>query len=162
MKYGRVLGVDDGYFERGTDSRAPLVGVVMKKCTLEEVHISFIEVDGNDATEKIMELIQLTKPSVTFLYGTVFGGTNVVDLYKIPVPVISVLERKPTERFYRTVGKYYPVIPLYTRRGKLHTVLHGIDEGTAVKVIETYQCSSKFPEPIRIADIIGREVGRKC
>ncbi len=170
MKFGRVVGFDDGYFKR--PGRAPLVGVICRGSVMEGVKITEIEVDGDDVTDKILDIItpMLDQLSAVFLYGTVFGGTNVVDMHAMGevIPTVAVSDRVPTPRFLRAfelrrkaylVERNPPLLPISTRRGRVHAAWVGLTEGEAKRLIELYQINAKIPEPLRLAHIIAKGVG---
>ena len=166
MKFGRVAGFDDGYFRR--PGKAPLVATIFKGSTLEGIEIAEIEVDGTDATDRILEIVEPLKEQLTgvFLYGTVFAGTNVVDLRVIAdlVPVVAVVGKRPTERFARALalrGKKTAqhLVPLATKKGIVYAAWAGLSRGEAKKMVELYQLNSKIPEPLRVAHIIAKGVG---
>ncbi len=179
MKVGRAAGVDDGFFERGKDRVAPLVATIMKSGVVEAFRFNWVEVDGTDATERVLELLGVYQEQLGVLFtdGTIFGGSNVVDLYslhkELRAPVIAVSgdvpdEEKVVSSLLRYGGeeavKRYrenpPLEPLETRRGTLYVASVGVSLGEARRAIEAYQLSSKIPEPLRISHLIGREVGR--
>ncbi|NPA86932.1 MAG: DUF99 family protein [Candidatus Diapherotrites archaeon] len=178
MKWGRVIGFDDGYFQRGRDPCAPLVGTVMKGPVVESFRLGAISVDGDDAEEAFLSLLPDPEQfTAIFLYGNIFGGTNVVDprrLHELTgLPVVSVVEDPPRmdliERSFRDRERHaafkkllrIPLPePLQTRRGILHVSFAGLSRGEAKRLIELYQMSSKVPEPLRLSHLIGREVGR--
>lgn len=170
MKFGRVIGFDDGYFRR--PGKAPLVGVIYKGSVLEGVKITEIDVDGTDVTEKILDIVEplAVQLSGVFLYGTVFGGTNIVDIQKIGklLPVVVVADKRPTERFYKTFesrGKVFlllrnpALVPLKTKKGVVYVAWSGISKGEVKRLVELYQFNSKVPEPLRVAHIFAKGVG---
>lgn len=177
MKLGRVLGIDDGYFVRGRSRRTPLVGVVMKSAVLEGFRLGWITVDGNDATEAITSLVSPLRDQlgIVFLYGTIFAGTNVVDLqelYKeLNLPIIVVVDDLPDDervrrsllRYGSSLGVYErnpPIRSLTTKRGTVYATFVGVSPTETRRAIEEYQQTSRIPEPLRISHLMGREVGR--
>jgi endonuclease V-like protein UPF0215 family len=179
MKWGRVVGVDDGYFERNKDKLAPLVATIMKKDIIEGFRFGWVSIDGTDATESILDLISDLKDQVSalFLYGTIFGGTNVVslnDLHEtLKRPVVAVVDEKPSEYLVRKALRIYgspislktynqnPIMErLDTRRGPIYVSYVGINRGEVLRLVELYQRAGKVPEPLRVSHLIGREMGR--
>ena len=179
MKWGRVVGVDDGYFERGKDTRAPLILTIMKGTVVEGFRFGWATVDGDDATERIESLLKdlHEQVSAVFLYGTIFAGTNVVSLpdlhKKLKKPIIAVVDEEPRgeliEKAFRVYGniemlKRYksnpPMERINTRRGTLFVSYAGAEKGEVLRTIELYQLSSKIPEPLRLSHLIGRALGR--
>ena len=179
MKVGRVIGIDDGYFERGRDERAPLVATIMKGSVIEGFRFGWAAVDGSDATKRIIDLVRVYKEQVSavFLYGTIFAGTNVVSLedvfYSLEKPVIAVADERPDDRLVTASLRRYgreeslrvyhanpPMRELKTKRGVLYVSYLGASEGDVLRIVEHYQLVGKIPEPLRISHLIGREVGR--
>ncbi len=178
MKIGRVVGIDDGFFERGKDRRAPLVLTVMKSSVIEGFRFGWVTVDGDDATDSILDILPDTSQiSAVFLSGTIFGGTNVVDLEElyeaVKKPIVAVVEDPPEEgkilKSLSTHGTPSSVEryrrnpsmrPLETRRGILYVSFVGLTMGECKRLVEAYQFAGKLPEPLRISHLLGREVGR--
>ena len=178
MKIGRVVGVDDGFFERGKDKRAPLVLTIMKGPIIEGFRLGWVTVDGDDATDSIYNLLpDPSQISAVLLSGTIFGGSNVVDLaelfQRVGKPVVAVVEDPPEEgkvlrslsihgtpSSVRTYQRNPPMKPLETPRGTLYVSFVGIDRGECRRLLESYQIAGKLPEPLRISHLLGREVGR--
>ncbi len=179
MKLGRVVGIDDGYFERSRDRKAPLVITIMKSSVIEGFIFSWLDVDGTNATSIILDALAPIKEQISavFLYGTIFAGTNVVsmnELYNnLKKPIIAIADEKPDnrliERAFRVFGseiswKIYTENPsmmeLKTKRGILYVSSVGASRKEVLRIVEHYQLSSKIPEPIRISHLVGKAVGR--
>ncbi len=172
----RALGVDDGHFRR-TDKSVPVVAVLMRESVVEGVSISSIEVDGWDATERLLEIMQGkhgSQANVVFLNGVVLGGTNIVDVQKLfeetGKPIICVTRKPPhQEEFLKALAKSDPRkaelaqllgVPqlLETRRGRLYTLVVGVSREEAKNLIERYQITGTVPEPLRLAHLIATAV----
>lgn len=178
MKLGRAVGIDDGFFERGKDERAPLVATIMKGEVIEGFRFGWITVDGADVTDEIINLLTDREQfSILFLSGTIFGGTNVVDMNRLfshlQKPVVAVVDEVPEEEKILYSLKVYgrpesleiykrnpKMVLLRTRRGTLYASAVGASMGEVRKAIERYQFAGKLPEPLRISHLLGREVGR--
>ena len=99
MKKWRFLGIDDSFNEK----KCCLVGCVTCDGYVEGFMYAEIEVDGLDATEKVIKMIKRSKFKdqirCIFLPGLTFGGFNIVDIQRacndIGIPVIVVMRRKP-------------------------------------------------------------------
>lgn len=175
----RALGIDDGYFasRRGT---APLLGVLMRGTLVEGVIFRKITVDGLDVTESVVDMLLHTKYAnqvrVVFTSGTVFAGTNVLDMNRLydicGVPVISVIRRPPREGFERAMDRSPnadavqeilrrnpPLQELKTKRGVLFVQYLGMDSPEVKRVVEDYQIYSVLPEPLRLAHMIASAIG---
>lgn len=99
----RVLGLDDAPFTFG-DARVPVVGVVMRGGHYVEGFLrTDVAVDGEDATERILEAVQGSRHrdglGLVLLDGVTYGGFNVVDLDRLHagcgVPVLAVTRGEP-------------------------------------------------------------------
>ena len=87
MKEGvRILAVDDVPFSKG-DPSTLLVGVVLRKGVMEHVLYRRIEIDGEDSTEAIKDMLSdrplKEQTKVVFLDGMTFGGLNIVDMKEL-------------------------------------------------------------------------------
>jgi endonuclease V-like protein UPF0215 family len=100
----RILGIDDAPFEKFKDKRTALIGAVFRGGNyLEGVLKKEIEVDGDDVTERIIEMVKGTRHKghlrVLMLSGITFGGLNIVDVKKLnketQLPVIIVTRKLP-------------------------------------------------------------------
>ncbi|HID09405.1 TPA: DUF99 family protein [Candidatus Micrarchaeota archaeon] len=175
----RALGVDDGYFGSRSGT-APFVGVLMRGPLVEGIVFRRITVDGLDVTEVLEEVLTRTKYSdqvrVVFTSGTVFGGTNVLDMRRVydscGLPVISVMRRPPGRGFRRAMERSPnapavleilernpPVERLETGRGTLFVQYIGMGPADVKRVVEDYQIYSALPEPLRLAHMIASAVG---
>lgn len=75
----RVVGVEDGSFQKGITPRALLAVVLLKTLKIENVKIARITVDGLDATEKLDEILSEWKFEAVLLAGVSFAGFNFID-----------------------------------------------------------------------------------
>ncbi len=173
----RAVGVDDGFFRR-PGPRAPLVAILMRGTLVEGVLYREVSVDGNDVTDVLADALTHSKyagqAGVVFTSGTMFAGTNVLDLARlherVGVPVVAVLRRGPSERFNALVSHLSdekrkilrsnpPLSPLETKKGTLYVSVVGIDYPSVKRVVEDYQIYSVLPEPLRLAHIVASAIG---
>jgi hypothetical protein len=185
----RILAWDDGPFEFRSKSKTILVGVVFRGGEFMDGLMKLeIDVDGDDAEEKIINIINKSKHKgqvrIMMLDGITFGGFNTVDIRNIyektKIPVIVVNRIRPDlEKFVDTIKK----LPNSERRlkavenaGEFYSVkiknksiyfqCHGIDINDAKEIIRLTSTRSLIPEPLRIAHLIatgiilGESVGR--
>lgn len=169
----RVLAVDDAPFRKRVDKLTFIVCLLFRDLILEKAVKAKIEVDGSDAEERIVEVVDGLKGEVNLLmlHGTTMGGFNMVDLgslyKKLGIPVISFLERAPRDelviRALRSAGKESKIesflrqpkyMPFKTRYGVIYCLFEGIDKREVEKIVEKYCVESKFPEQLRIANIV--------
>ncbi len=163
-RYARALGVDDGFFIRKQE-RVQIFGVLMRGSVVEAALVREVHVDGTDATSAILSMLEGRvgrQARVLFLNGAAVAGTNVIDPDDIPIPVVSVVRRRPTEKFYEAllrsphgrekvrIAKKYNWQRIVTPRGTLW-VASTLPE--AIKYVMYYQINSVVPEPLRLAHI---------
>ena len=146
-----------------------------------------VEIDGLDATEKIIERIQKTKHKdlrIIMLDGITFAGFNTVDIKEIyektKLSVIVVNRKKPdlekfvasleklpdSEKRIRCVRNAGPFYWVNIRNKRICFQCYGIAKEDATKVIKETSTMSLIPEPLRVAHLIatgfvlGESVGR--
>ncbi len=181
----RVLGVDDGPFEFGEGQHALLVGTVFRGGHwLEGILTSQIQVDGDDATEKITQMIATSRHRgqlrVVMTDGLTFGGFNILDaeevLDKTGIPLVSVTRKRPDmasmrralakfedrETRWRKIEKAgKPIRHAFDQprgKGVVYFQAFGVEEQDAHSIIETTSTRSLMPEPVRVAHIIASGV----
>ena len=181
----RVLGVDDGVFVPHTKGLVDVVGVVYRGGRwLDGVMRTEVEIDGMDATEKIVSMISSSphydQLRVVILNGITFAGFNVVNIKKLfmmlGLPVIAITREKPNLEEIKTALKNLPEFPVrwkaiqdageitkvFTRRGKgaIYIQLAGIVEQDAKKILRKTSTRSNVPEALRVAHIIASGLAR--
>jgi len=171
----RILGIDDMPFSFG-DEKTGVVGVIMRGGTyLEGVLRTTICVDGLDATEKIIEMVENTKHKkqlkVIMIDGIALGGFNVFDGEKIyeetGLPVITITRSKPNmEKIKDALKKHFNdwkhrwniINKKKTEEIKLRYPLYvkyfGIEREETEKIIKLSIIRGAVPEPIRVAHLI--------
>lgn len=176
MKLGvRVLGIDDASFSF-EDDETFLTGVVYRGTEfIEDIVTVPVEVDGEDATERVVELFQECKNTrqikAVLLDGISFAGFNMVDIDKvsreIERPVVAVTANKPRrEQFRRTMERTGNYDKTFEELGDAEEV--GLKDGTtyipysgasfedARELVEKTTIHGLTPEPVRVAHMIGR------
>ena len=171
----RVLGIDDGPF-KFSDEFVPIVGAVMRGGYLDGIMRSKVKVDGDEATEVIIELVERSRYKeqvrILMLDGIALGGFNVVDLAEVhrrtDIPCISVTRDKPDykamekvlmrkfkdwERRWEIVGRE-DLFTVDTGHKPLYARAHGISNALARNIILRSIIIGALPEPLRIAHII--------
>ncbi|MBO3802707.1 MAG: DUF99 family protein [Candidatus Brockarchaeota archaeon] len=175
----RVIGIDDGPFDPERDRNCVLVGAVYRgNISLEGVETEVIEVDGMDATDKIVKMVTGSKHMgqlrTVMLSGITYAGFNVADPYEVSkrtgLPVIVMIEKEPDiERIkkalqnlpdykarwqiIRKAGKPLP-LRVQPRRRPLYVQPVNISLERAKEVIEITRSRSAVPEPLRVAHLI--------
>ncbi len=160
-----------------------LIGTVFRAGTwLDGVLRTYITLDGNDATDSLIELVNksrhLEQLGVMMLDGITFGGFNVVNIQRIfqetGVPVIVIMRKYPDldkikkalknfpdweERWNHILkaGKIYKVDKIHDQE-PIYMQISGICQEDACKIVTLSATRSAIPEPIRAAHIIAAGV----
>jgi len=177
----RILGIDDASFNLFEDKKTILIGAIFRGGEwLDGVLKTEIEVDGNDATEKIIEMVKNTRHKdlrIIMLDGITFGGFNVVNIKKVfeetGLGVIAVVRKIPDFEEIENVIKRYEYyeerkeginaagVPrkIETRKGKfIYIQCCGIKFEDAKYIVKLSSTRSLIPEPIRAAHLIASGV----
>jgi len=177
----RILGFDDGAFQR-TDDQVLVIGVVFRGGKfLDGALKTEVTVDGIDATEKIVKLINSTRHKqqlkIIMFDGITLGGFNIVDIKKIHqetrIPVVVINRKYPDikkvkkalmmfedhkERWkmIRNAGK---IKRFKVRDSKdIFYQAAGIPDELAKEVITLSTTRSYIPEPLRVAHLIATAI----
>lgn len=173
----RILGVDDGAFKKFKDQTTALVGVVFRGGRyLEGVLSEAITVDGDDSTDKIIEMVSKTRHKghlrVIMLSGITFGGLNIVDIERIfkatKLPVIVVTRKLPDLKAMDTAISRVTNSAEKKERLLKGGILHSINDmkGTIViqktgltlddaeEILRLSTVRGLIPEPLRVAHLI--------
>jgi len=184
----RILAWDDGPFEFKSKGKDILVGVIFRGGQfLDGLLKTEVDIDGEDATEKIVEKILKTRHKdirVVMLDGITFAGFNTVDIKEIHdrtgLSVIVINRDKPdiekftevlkslpnAERRLKAVENAGPVYFMSVKNKRICFQLYGIKKSDAEEIIRTTSTMSLIPEPLRVAHLIangfvlGESVGR--
>ncbi|MDD5086183.1 MAG: DUF99 family protein [Candidatus Nanoarchaeia archaeon] len=172
----RVLGIDDGPFDKFNDSEALVVGTVYRGGSFIDGVLSCkVKVDGEDSTEKIIEMINKSKfkPQIqaVLLDGIAVAGFNVVDVKelneKTNIPVIVVMRTYPEiDKMKDALVKvgHKDKIKLLENAGEIHKLDEifiqyiGLSLKEAEEIIDITSTHSLIPEPLRVAHLIARGV----
>ena len=176
----RVVGIDDGnFFLRGV-GKVNLVGVVFRGGEwVDGVLRTKIDVDGFDATKKIVKMVRESNHygqiRVLMLTKICFGKSNIVDVEKVfrsvKRPVI-VFMRKPLNmgrlklRVKDTKNETEKLRVLenlkkeFLRIGKdFWMLLFGVERFDAEKILEI-TLKNTLPEPLRVARLVALSLNR--
>ncbi len=185
----RLLGVEDGSFEPHKFQRrgsTVLCMVLMEDFYLKRVALRLIEVDGLDATEKLLSVARDMLPLTAIILGGVtFAGFNIIDpiaVYEeIKVPVIIVTDEKPDneavlnalqkhftdwKRRYEVFERLARVSPIYEaklnpkEKNPTYIEIVGMDFQRALEILRKITIRGRIPEPVRIADRIAKAVSK--
>jgi endonuclease V-like protein UPF0215 family len=176
----RLMGVEDGSFQaddRSTPQISLLCCVEMCSGRLEAVRLTRVEVDGFDATVRLLELLEGVEVDGIILGGITFAGFNMVDPVVVNratgFPVIVYSGKNPDneemlsalrrhfpdwERRWRIVeglGKIYSVKPRKDEPPIYFEVV-GAPSDWAEEVLRNEAIISRIPEPVRVAGLVAR------
>ncbi len=172
----RFLGIDDGPFHFG-DRDVLLVGVAVQAPSyIEAVLTGHAQVDGRDATERILAMVAHSRYReglrMIFLNGIAVGGFNVLDLdalhREIGVPVVTVTRRPPDldairgalrrkfedweERWALIEG--HRIEEVTTRHTPLRVTYVGATRHEVVEALALTTVRGALPEPLRVAHLV--------
>ena len=178
-----VMGFDDATYDlKSGDRTTQLIGVVCQGTRMIKTVRKKIQIDGIDASKKLIELVNQHKKHVQYIMTDTitFGGFNIVDLEMIyeetEKPIVAVTEHEvDLESVKNALIKKFPnnyeqklrniinagnlyETEIDTAGGPSKTYFHckgiEIDE---IEVLFKKTCiDSKLPECVRIAHLIGR------
>lgn len=175
----RVLGIDDGVFTPHSNELVDVVGIVYRGgYWLDGFMHTKVQVDGLDATEKLVEMItsspHYSQLRVIMLNGVTLAGFNVVDIeelsQRVKLPVVAVTRDKPnfddikkalqnlshSEQRWSAIEKAGKMIKVRTRNGEEPIYVHvaGLSEEDAKRILKSTSTRSNVPEALRVAHII--------
>ncbi len=181
----RILGVDDGSFEPRSKVAVPLVGVVFRGGQwLEGVIRTYIERDGTDVTERLVDMVNKTRHKgqlrVIMVDGLTFAGFNVLDAREVfretGLPVIAISRQLPDMgairraiehlpgwkkrwKIIKGTGKIYPVVTK-SRGAPIYMQAVGINKPDAENIVKVASTRSLVPEPLRVAHLVATAMVR--
>ncbi len=170
----RILGIDDGPFQRGIDTQTPIVAVLMRvDGVIESVHVDYIPLDGNETLARIVDFVsEIGKNNVNVVLteGVTFGGFDIISpevVYeRTGIPFISVTKGKgDIDSMIDALKKHgdgvkisrlRALTPVKKTIGNAHFTLNisGIGEKEAIILVRKLMRVGNVPEPLRIADMI--------
>jgi len=178
-----IMGCDDATFNlKQGDNKTYLIGVICQGVRVVKVQKTIITIDGDDATNQIIDLINKNRKHVQYVltHTITFGGFNLVNMKEIykktNKPMIAITERevdldsvkialikKFPNIYHKKIEKIINAGNLYekeinTAAGTSTIYFHkiGISIREAEVLLNTVSIDSKLPEPVRIAHLIGR------
>lgn len=172
----RVIGIDDGPFVKGEKGEVIVIGTIYRGGDFMDGLIScYVKQDGDDATEKITDMINKCKfkPQLQaiFVDGIAVAGFNIIDIKKLSketeLPVINIIRNYPDyDKFFKAMEKagkekYKKTIkeldkPVKIKDVHVQYVNISLEE---VKEFLRITCTrSHVPEPIRVAHLIASGV----
>ena len=180
----RILGFDDGAFQPHSNDEVPVIGVIFRGGKfLDGALKTEITVDGTDATEKIVKLINSTRHKkqlkVLMFDGITLGGFNIVDIKKVHeetrIPVIVINRKNPDLKKVKEALKNFEDFEerwkMILDAGEIKKMRikgtkdifyqsYGLTDEQTQEVIELSTTRSFIPEPLRVAHLIVTAVVR--
>ena len=174
------MGIDDGHFSKD-DKSVIVIGTVFRGGEwMDGIITTEIEVDGDNATQKLIELVKKTKHlgqlRCIMLNGISLGGFNVVDIKELSIktklPVIVIVRRKPdfrkinlalknvnnTEQKMKMIIRAGEIYPVTIKDKQIYFQISNITKENAEKIIKMSATHSLVPEPLRAAHLIASGV----
>jgi endonuclease V-like protein UPF0215 family len=172
----RVLGIDDSPF-KFDDEKTTVIGVVMRiPSYIEAIMKTEVEVDGDDACEKLMTIINSSRYKeqlkMVMLDGVALGGFNVVDINElfeeIHLPIITITREEPNlEAMEKALKEHFQdwqkkmdvikmgeLVKVKTAHKPIFVKFVGMELEDVRKIIEQCTIRGALPEPIRVAHLI--------
>lgn len=176
----RILGIDDAPFPPHTKNKVMLIGTIFRGgIWLDGVLRTYITGDGEDSTEKIVQMVNKTRHKdqigVIMLDGITFGGFNVVNIKEIfdktGIPVIVIMRKFPNfKRIKKALMRFEDhekrwnsildagVVYKVENKESIHIQISGIGLDDAKEIVALSTTRSAIPEPIRVAHLIAAGV----
>jgi endonuclease V-like protein UPF0215 family len=176
----RVLGIDDSAFSFDEDDVVIVGAVVRMPNYLEGVLKTTAEVDGSDATERLVEMIGGSRYAenlaAIMIDGIAVGGFNVIDIRglheELGVPVATVTRDEPDLRSMQAALKAkfpdwerrYELIVctelnrVETQHKPVYVQVVGEELVNIKELITRSTVLGALPEPIRIAHLIATAI----
>ncbi len=172
----RVIGIDDSPFKKFKYGNVLVIGTIFRGGVfLDGILSTKVKVDGNNATSKLIKMINSCKfkPQLQciLLDGIALGGFNIIDINKLSkktnIPVIVVVRKKPDiETIKKTLVriKKKNKIKLIDKAGQVYSVnniycqLANLSIEKAKSILKITSTHSLIPEPIRVAHLIASGV----
>lgn len=173
----RVIGIDDGPFNKNKDKKVLIVGAVLRAASqIDGVLSTYVKLDGLDATSKIINLIKKSRHfgqlRIIMLNGICVAGFNPIDIKKLHektnFPVIIVTRNKPDKeklkdalaklkdfkKKWKAIENAGEVNEIKIQNSKLYFQFVGIKKQDVEKLIKLTAKNSIVPEPVRVAHLI--------
>jgi hypothetical protein len=177
----RILGFDDSPFN-SDDKNVAVIGVIYRGGNfLDGILKTDVDVDGLDASEKLIQLINSTRHKqqlkVLMLDGITLGGFNIIDIKqlneKTHLPVIVINRKHPNlknvEKALKNFKDYKKRWKTILKAGKIKNcslvnnkkVYYqsiGLTDEETEEIIQLSCTHSQIPEPLRVAHLIATAI----
>ena len=177
----QVVGVEDGSFSKEPQShdaqKALFVCVLFSGKWISAFQANMITIDGLDATEKLVSMLQRWSFDAVMLAGVSFAGFNLVDptivFEEFNEPVIVISRTEPNNvavknalrqhfedwrvrwSVFEKLGSVYEVVSMPTEP-PVYVEVIGAELNWARKLIRATSVCCRVPEPIRVARLVAR------
>ena len=176
----RLLGVEDGSFEaflRERASHAFLCCVELESDLIRKIRLARIQVDGFDATEKLLGILHGIGAEAIILGGITFAGFNIIDpkviFDEVSIPVIIYSGTRPdNDEILSALRKHFDdwrrrweiieslgpvhIIEPYSEEPPIYFEVVGGSPEWAEAVLCGSARISRIPEPVRVAGLVAR------
>jgi len=174
----RVVGVEDGGFEAfKPGGRAFLCAARLTGDRVDWVKLDKIKVDGRDATETLLKMLEGAEFDAVILGGVSFAGFNIIDTHVIQgafsVPVIVYTGDEPDteatlaalkahfsdwEERWSPVARLGNVYNTTMKKGAppVYFEVAGCSREWAAETLRATATLTRMPEPVRVAGLIAR------
>ncbi len=181
----RVVGVENGGFSREHpkySAQTLLVCVLLREAWIANFQADTIIVDGLDASDKVITMLQQESFDAVMLAGISFAGFNLVDptmiFEEFGKPVVVISRTKPNnvavknallQHFkdwrvrWRVFEKLGPIHQVVSMLGEppLYVEVVGATADWATKLVRASATCCRIPEPVRVARLIARGLTHK-
>jgi uncharacterized protein len=172
----RAIGFDDAPFIRHQIAKVNISGVICTNTRFEGMVWGAVEVDGNDATRTICQLLIgkkfLPQLHLVLLDGIGFGGFNLVDLslltQTLQLPCVAMMRRLPNlgkmKQAMSRLPNYQQRLELLQKAGEIHDYspfffqVCGEQPDIIAQALAQITDRGKVPEVLRLAHLIGAAV----
>ncbi len=170
--YKKFLAIDDSFFKK--PGKCFVVEVLWRERVVG-LGVHSLWTDPGDLTEFVRRIVHQCNADLVFVDGVTICGFGMWDPSELEVPTIAVLKKVPKllkakDVILRLHGiKMWNVAKELIRRlesvevnkRKFYIARYGIDKPNAINVLRKTCKYSYFPEPLRLADVIARELGSR-
>lgn len=177
----RILGFDDGAFTPKSKEKVPVIGVIFRGGKfLDGALKTEVEVDGRDATDNIIKLVNSTRHKqqlrVMMFDGVTLAGFNVLDIKKIyektKLSVIVINRKVPDlkkvkralknfddfEERWKAIINAGRIKECRVKDKKVYYQSIGLGDEETREIIKLSSTRSFIPEPLRAAHIIATAI----
>jgi endonuclease V-like protein UPF0215 family len=173
----RIVGVEDGSFQKNVTKKALLVAVLVTGSKIEHVKAFKVTVDGLDATERLSANIRDWAFDALLLSGISFAGFNLIDPMKVfetfGKPIIIISRTKPNNKtvkkalqahfedwktrwaIFEELGPVHRTVTLFGKQPIYLETVHA-DAEWASQLVCGLAFWGRLPEPLRVARLIAR------